>query len=276
LAPPNSGRTWTSGGAISPHDIHFDSTLFERTVSFRASRFRVIFFGNPVTTIRREWFSLDRSSAITQPAIFNGTIDLRGLAYDDLHGHLPSIFEKLAPFDRQPYAQLEGIMLRRGDEKQATQCYLARRKAERKNKFSLLTLVPWLFDWNYKLWANYGKGSLRLFLYSLSLLIGGTLVFHQPNALRPRIDVATETGTHATIGQALAISIHYFVPMDIPLGAAFVPREDPVTLRVGNSAFQPQIRIRPDFYASALRVLGTVLVGLGVAAATGLLRRIAR
>jgi len=142
-------------------------------VSFRASRFRVIFFGNPVTTIRREWFSLDRSSAITQPAIFNGTIDLRGLAYDDLHGHLPSIFEKLAPFDRQPYAQLEGIMLRRGDEKQATQCYLARRKAERKNKFSLLTLVPWLFDWNYKLWANYGKGSLRLFLYSLSLLVGG-------------------------------------------------------------------------------------------------------
>jgi hypothetical protein len=33
---------------------------------------------------------------------------------------------------------------------------------------------------------------------------------------------------------------------------------------------------RPDWYGTALRILGTILMGIGVAASSGLLRRIAR
>jgi hypothetical protein len=76
-------------------------------------------------------------------------------------------------------------------------------------------------------------------------------------------------------GEGLDVSIHYFLPMDSLVGSDWIPvsRAIPMHILVGRWSFT--FFARPDWYGTLLRVAGTVLMGLGLGAVTGLLRRIA-
>jgi hypothetical protein len=72
------------------------------------------------------------------------------------------------------------------------------------------------------------------------------------------------------------VSIRNFLPIDVPVGSGWAPvsRKVPIQLSVGRHSFELH-GLHPDWYATLLRVAGTILVGLGLGAITGLLRRIA-
>ena len=56
----------------------------------------------------------------------------------------------------------------------------------------------------------------------------------------------------------MSVTLHQFLPVDVPLGAKWVPTQ------------------QSEIYATGLKVAGVILVPLGIAIITGLLRRIAR
>jgi len=117
---------------------------------------------------------------------------------------------------------------------------------------------------------------LRLIAYSLLIILLGAVLFSQPGALE-REEKTGNAGAVIAVprGEGVDVSIHYFLPMDSPVGSDWiaVTRAIPVLIPVGKrpSTFM----FRPDWYATFLRIAGTALVGLGLAAVSGLLRRIA-
>ena len=129
-------------------------------------------------------------------------------------------------------------------------------------------------DWLYKLVARYGVRPYQLPAYALALILFGAFLFSQPGALEsknpPKLPVK------ASFWDGLAVSVHYFLPMDTPVGADSVPTVTPVPITVGIGKKRLTVWPSPSWYATILlRVTGYILVGMGVAAAGGLLRRIA-
>jgi uncharacterized protein YjbI with pentapeptide repeats len=262
------------GGSISAHDAHFPFTQFLGPTSFRAAQFRNIYFGTPHPTSTPG----GKDGEVSGETVITGPLDLRGFSYDNIYAKVASLLARAGPFDRQPYSQLEAVLRRRGDEALATEVYLERRRVERGQKLQLRHWLSWILDWGYKLVANYGVRPFRLALWAGLLILLGTAIFSQPQALEMRIVppglVAARANACVAMGQALSVSIHYFLPMDVPVGANCVPTENTVPLRIapGSDRF---VLIRPDYYAMILRIVGSLLVGLTIAAATGLLRRLA-
>jgi hypothetical protein len=110
------------------------------------------------------------------------------------------------------------------------------------------------------------------------------LIFSSPGAVRPR-SVGTSISEHPVTGDSgqralnspeeesnglsqadgLRVSIRLFLPVEIPLANRWEPSEKVLLLG-----------FRYSDYATILRILGWILVPLGIAALTGLLRRAER
>jgi hypothetical protein len=116
-----------------------------------------------------------------------------------------------------------------------------------------------------------------LIVYGATLLAFGAIFFSQPGA----IELAKKEAAQAAVaqvppGEGLYVSIRNFLPIDVPVGSGWIPasRNVPIKLSVGKHSFELD-GLHPDWYATLLRVAGTILTGLGLGAVTGLLRRIA-
>jgi hypothetical protein len=78
--------------------------------------------------------------------------------------------------------------------------------------------------------------------------------------------------------EAFEVALHQFLPLEVPMGAKWQPASAPVKPRLQLwrwSATLP-FYVPPTTYATVfLRIAGSILVTLGIAALTGLLRRVA-
>jgi hypothetical protein len=63
--------------------------------------------------------------------------------------------------------------------------------------------------------------------------------------------------------------------MDSPVGSDWIPVSHSIPMPILVGKPPRSFPIRPDWYGNFLRITGTALVGLGLGAVTGLLRRIA-
>jgi hypothetical protein len=116
-------------------------------------------------------------------------------------------------------------------------------------------------------WAlgNFGVRPYRLGVYALILIAASTWQFTKPNAVLPKKDSGCEA--HKLSGaEALGVSVTYFLPVDVPMGACWEPTRNPAIQIGGN-------QITFLVWASLLRLTGWIVVPLGVAAVGGLLRR---
>jgi hypothetical protein len=261
-------------GAVAARDIDFSGALFAGRIRFNEARFESLFFGRPTSGppggALLPWM---KPRELADMTLFRDAVDFRGLAYERIHVQLDQIFSRIAPFDRQPYSRLEAFYHGIGDDSRANDVYLERRRVERKNKFRLRAIHGWGADWLYKVVANYGVRPFRLVGYSLAILWFGAVLFSKPGALEPKERSLSPGSVTLGPSDGRDVSLRYFLPIDSPLGSNWVPGPHAISIpiRGGRGA----ARVRPDWYATFLRMAGTALVGLGLAAVTGLLRRIA-
>jgi hypothetical protein len=147
--------------------------------------------------------------------------------------------------------------------------------------FSERRFLGWATDWAYKAIANYGIRPYRLLLYTVFFVLLGAFIFSQPGALDLKDPKNAEPGVVGSSlsrrdwKTALGVSIHQFLPVDVPVGSALVPasREIAVPVHIGSRTVS--ISAWPSIYATVfLRLTGAVLVGIGLGSITGLLRRV--
>jgi len=257
--------------STSDLDARFEDARFLGRATFVEAKFEVAYFGVPADSKN---YSID----VSKPTMFQQTIDLRGFTYNRIYLDLDNVLRKIAPYDRQPFSQLEKVLIDGGQDEQADKVYIERRLAERARISIWQDPGHWLADWVYKCGANYGVRPYRLVFFSFLLLALGMLVFTQAGAVESKPEESEGTKNDAprkpiqiNWPEAIEVSLHSFLPVDLPIGSRWIPAVGPV--KVGYR--QWYFLIHPHRYASLLRLSGWVLVPIGIAALTGLLRHIA-
>lgn len=243
-------------------DARFEDSAFLGKTSFRETSFRVVYFSaNGRVKVCEE----EREQ-------FQGTLDLRGCKYDRIRVSWPSFLSHLEPYDRQPYVQLEKAHRQAGQDEQADQVYLERRRVERAMKKRL----AWFLDWIYWRGANYGVRPLRLLLFAVLLVGWGVFIFRFPGAVRDKTPAASNAAGSTPAAQRAAgcpkqlrfweatrLSAREFMPVDLPL------------LKDCEASDERRFRLRFSDWAALLKITGWIIVPVGIAALTGLLRRVA-
>lgn len=274
--------------AVDKRDIQFQDAEFAGRVCFRDANFQVVHFGKlpqqaerqhePQAQRRRFWVrfrnALSRLIHLREPAqgdqnkflkqqtqfTMNHSLDLCGLTYNRIYVDLDNLFQKIETTDRQPYTQLEQTLRAVGDDEGAERVYLERRRVERLRMFEDGRRGRWLVDWIYSWLCGYGIRPGWLLYPTVALLFIGTLFFYPKEALRSK-DVeksgnAAVCDSGSDYARALEVSVHQFLPIDVPIGSDCVPA-----------------RRAASWYATFLRLAGAILVGIGLGSVTGLLRR---
>jgi hypothetical protein len=101
-------------------------------------------------------------------------------------------------------------------------------------------------------------------------------IFSTPSAVSPKAQNASierPNPISISLWNAFGLSFHQFLPVDLPVEPQWIPSTDPIEVKVWAGKVW-SVWIRPSSYANFLRLAGWVLVPLGIAALTGLLRRV--
>jgi hypothetical protein len=274
--------------AVFDGDAQFESTAFIGPASFREATFRTVYFSQDGHI--REHPKSQPSTRGTESEQFQNAIDLRGCTYQRIQARWRSLFHypdnslRLTPYDRQPYAQLEEALRRVGQDDAADAVYIDRREVERRLKWDSRRSPTWILSWGfdalYGLLANYGVTPYKLVLATILLLLLGTRVLSRPAAvLRKGGEIAgfQTKATKLSCWQAFLVSLHYFLPVDIPAGSEWSLADRPIEVAAGPRWLKAKFNIRPSTFATFfLRLPGWILVPLAVAYVTGLLRYLGR
>lgn len=186
--------------------------------------------------------------------------------------------EHLDPYDRQPFSQLEETFRRTGEDRLANDVYFKRKRRE-SARIKLRNPVAWLKD--RFLWLITGYG-VRLKYLSVTIaltLLVGTLIFHFEGAVEPRLDkqqshavclqANLERKTSLPYFEAFWISLNLFLPVKIPSGAYWKPSSQVWVFKTKCGT----LGIKFTTFATVLKLVGWILVPLGVAGLSGILKR---
>jgi hypothetical protein len=268
-------------------DTFFVVTRFAKDVDFRNTSFNSIFFAPHL--------------------FFEGAVDLRGCLYDRIDP--PSVWKgllgRLTPYDRQPYTQLEGTFRKAGEDKLANSVYYERKRLE-STRISPWNVPAKGLDW--LLWGLTGYGVQLGWLlgWIAAFLVMGTLIFRlsgavesrQPSSASPLVgrqtpperdrvglplldhlgvplrQPARDVTPQLSWAEAFWVSVRSFLPVEIPAGEHWKPSTR--SIRESHRLWGPWglvLRGRFITWATVLKVAGWVLVPIGVAGLTGLLKR---
>ena len=235
-------------------ESHFENAIFNNKISLQDTFFRIIYFGEPNVQFVKK-------------------IDLRGCTYDRIHPILfwEQLIEHLDPYDRQPFAQLENTFRLAGDDKLANKVYYRGMQQRSKKLFKIKKCpLTWMLDRLHCWFTGYGVRTVRLLRLIVPILIIGTLTFHLEGSvvLMPNIQSLSMVNPHESVWESVWVSLNIFLPIDIPSGASWQP----------SSLFIPKFWIIPEFmrfttFATLLNLAGWILVPVGVAGISGLLKR---
>jgi uncharacterized protein YjbI with pentapeptide repeats len=265
--------------AVFASDARFDDASFMGPASFRETVFRAVFFSEDGVVKEQRKNQRNRGDAVGEQ--FQSTVDLRGCTYQRIQVHWWSLFHRpngglrLEPYDRQPYSQLEQVLRTVGQDDEADAVYLDRRQTECKLKWHAHQFLSWLGDEIWGRFANYGVSPFRLLVYAIILLILGMQVFSQTGAVSRKGDGSHDVGatpTRLSRGQAFFLSLRYLLPIDIPFGSEWTPTHKPIGIFRAPWGSNRSIKVRPARYAVFVRILGWILVPLGIAWLTGVFR----
>lgn len=266
-------------------DIDFLESEFSGPISFRESHFVALHFGRPPVVGQSIEHETDWSDTeLLERSRFQAPVDLRGLSYDRMNVHLDDLFSwvEAAAFDRQPYTQLEKSLRKVGDDIGADRVYLQRRRVERRRMAKQGRWFKSGIDRIYEIVGKYGILSWRLLISATLLVILGGVILSFPGGLEPKDSNSGNPSDYSIRGSVynfpgrqisvtddavdswrmrfvvgLEVSFHEFVPVDVPVGDRWRPLSEWAAI-----------------CGACLRILGTILVGVGLGAATGILRRV--
>ena len=168
--------------------------------------------------------------------------------------------EDLDPYDRQPFTQLEETFRRAGKDKLADDVYYEQKRRESDQK-TLRTPGAWLLDHFLWLFTGYGVRLRRLIVFIALILLVGTIIFHFEGAVESRLDM--QPLPHFPYWEAFWVSFNTFLPVEIPSGANWIPSSE--IIRV--------LGIRFTTFATLLKLAGWILIPVGIAGISGILKR---
>ena len=252
--------------------VKFNSTIFNGKVKFEHAQIE------EAISLKRAYFAKDVSFKYTSLGTFyfeklhiqpNVKIDLRGCIYDDIDpiNSWEELTEKehLFPYDRQPFSQLEKTLRRAGKDDIADNVYYKGRCREfSENNITLRVSFKWinrflwlLKDGSLKLLTGYGVRVKRLLIFIGLILLAGTYIFNQPGAvvLNQEANQTLLIWPMDSYWEAFYVSLNLFLPIEIPSGAFWKPSQ--------NFAI----------FGTLLKLAGWILVPIGVAGISGLLKR---
>lgn len=263
------------GTVYTEQNVLLDRARFEKSVSFQNSRFGTVFFGP--------------FGGSSMTCSFQEKIDWRRCTYDHIHPTCvwKDLMDRLDPYDRQPYTQLEGMFRKSGDDGEATEVYYRRKRVESKG-LKLFQCKPlehhvfrWLADRFLWLVTGYGVRLRRILVPTLIILFLGAFVFQLKGAVEPKQEAQVIIFIGAPVCAARAvpkidfwdgfwIGLHHFLPVEIPAGSQWKP--------TSNSLCAIQTRwgkvcMSFEAFATLLKLAGWILVPIGVAGLTGILKR---
>jgi hypothetical protein len=249
-------------------DVRFDGTVFQGPASFCDA------------FLRTATFRPDLTEAIPgdQSPQFLDSVDLRGLHYERIGIAWAEALDRLAPYDRQPYVRLEAHLRASAHDREADNVYWRRCHVEGRQKSLFKDTWGKLADLLYRYVCNYGVRPVRLGFFALVLIALGTYVFSPAGAVLPKETAVVSKAALAerppwTVYDAFAVTIHHFLPIEVPMGSQWVPSDTPRRVEFQFGEFQTAIVVRPSDYATILKIAGWILGPLILAAITGILRR---
>jgi hypothetical protein len=252
--------------------VKFKSTIFNGKVKIEHAQIEAIsligaYFANDVsfryTSLGTFYFKKDGEETVIQIEKLhiqpNVKIDLCGCIYDNIDpiDFWEELMIHLNPYDRQPFTQLEETFRRAGKDEDADDVYYKGRRRESNEIIKKDNLPAWLKDRFLWLLTGYGVRLRYLILPIFFILLVGTYVFTQPGAVL----LKSETNQTLLIRpmdsylEAFYVSLNLFLPIEIPSGAFWKPSQ--------NFAI----------FGTLLKLAGWILVPLGVAGISGLLKR---
>jgi hypothetical protein len=237
----------------------FEDVLFFKEVSFQETLFNYVEFQSA------------RQEPVKHRAQFFGPVDLRGCVYDRMTADWPNMMAQLQPYDRGPYTQLEKVLVAAGQSQQADNVYLARQRAELAELWKQKHYGSWLFALLYGWIANYGVRPYRLLVFSAALLLLGTYFFRKADRVITEDDEPIPSTYAWNAWDGFRLSFRYFLPVPIAMGSSWKANDKPVNVPF-RFLFGREPRLRPTAFATILQIAGWILVPLGLAALTGLLR----
>jgi hypothetical protein len=168
--------------------------------------------------------------------------------------------EYLDPYDRQPFTQLEETFRRAGKDKLADDVYYELKCRESDQK-TLRNPGAWLLDHFLWLFTGYGVRLHRLSVFIALILLIGTIIFHFEGAVEPKLDM--QPLPHLPYWEAFWVSLNTFLPVEIPSGENWIPSSK--IIRV--------LGIRFTTFATLLKLAGWILIPVGIAGISGILKR---
>lgn len=236
----------------SERDLLFQGCIFQGPAFFRDATAATVCFRDEIS----------RDVPASGKAQFLAKVDLRGFVYQRAYVAWGELLEKLEPFDKQPYAQLAACLRLVGKDRAAEDVYLSQRWRTLRYRWRNFRKY-WaraLGDLVYLLVARFGVRPYQLLVLPIVVLALGTWLFGQPGAVQP----AKDSGQHArqlTAGEAMAVTLNLFIPVDIPLGSSWKASDNWSPLKMTYAA-----------WGTVFRLSGWIFVPLLVAWLTGLLR----
>ena len=228
-------------------DARFDGTIFSNNVSFQDTFFGTIYFGESEVQ-------------------FQAKIDLRGCIYNriDPVSFWKQLMEPLGPYDRQPFTQLEETFRRAGMDQLADDVHYEQKSREFTENITIQKPGAWLLDRFLWLLTGYGVRLHYLFLPIVTILIIGTAIFQLEGAVKLDIQPPFMISTQVTLScwEAFWVSLNTFLPIEIPSGADWKP----------SSQIIPVLGLKFTTFATFLNLVGWILVPVGVAGISGLLK----
>ncbi|MFL5386540.1 MAG: pentapeptide repeat-containing protein [Longimicrobiaceae bacterium] len=232
----------------------FLGSAFQAPVSFTGAQFADLLF--------REVVSVE-----AEGGQFGADVDLVGTRYARIGVAYGELLDHLSSESDEPFLFLEKALRSMANDRDADDVYrrMRRRNARRLRSRSRLR---WLADLGYGAFAGYGLRPELLVYASLAVLALGTFVFQRPGAVMPSDPPAGERAAPTTISawEAAGVSLHQFLPVEVPSGGAWKPSDEPITI-----GSRPTIAFRT--YATFQTLWGFLLIPLFVGVVSGLLQR---
>lgn len=188
-----------------------------------------------------------------------GSIVLEGMTYDYITvddnqtplGSFPKLFAlaQRASFSPTVYSNLEDFLRREGYPELADQVFVARKQREQRDSQGFEWVRNFALDW----FVGYGRHPEYAFYWSVPFLVFGAWVFRDANRMRPM-----KTDAPKMRYSAWWYSIDLFLPfVDLYAAEEWVPKEG---------------RRFAHFYRRVHTLVGWVMIPLGLAAITGIIK----
>jgi hypothetical protein len=236
----------------------FRNTTFEGRASFEDARFTDLYLSdatfseNELTILS----GLKIDTAALEGVSAPGKIQTENMNFQSVS---PAVWAKLKTTiskwhcDSEFYESLEALFRRRGFTEQADEIYVERRKQERE-QMSLPGRIVDLGEW---LFLGYGRDLGRLLYWSALLVVIGWVVFYSERGMQ------TKKPGDAELYKGKYSGFWYSVDLLVP-----VIHLDQADL------WQPRDNRRiARFYARFHKIVGNLLVPIGLAALTGIIRK---